>query len=143
WPVGSGVGGIAAFPAGSGRLDRHTAYGASVRREVPAGTRRAARRRTPPPGPRRCTAHETIVRNMLERHGGHVFDTSGDAMRVPFSTPAVARHRVVCAQGLASPDQGHLPFWDCRSRRSWSGIYRRSPQTFGGDSYYVDPTFGR
>lgn len=34
--------------------------------------------------------HDAIVRNAIERNGGHVFGTGGDGMRSVFSTPAAA-----------------------------------------------------
>jgi predicted ATPase/class 3 adenylate cyclase/DNA-binding CsgD family transcriptional regulator len=42
--------------------------------------------------------HDAIVRGTVERHGGYVFDTSGDGMRAAFSTPANAAAAAIESQ---------------------------------------------
>src|SRR5829696_4303848 len=51
--------------------------------------------------------HDAILREAIERHGGHVFKTMGDAFHAAFATPGEALRAAVEAQRtLAANDWG-------------------------------------
>jgi predicted ATPase/class 3 adenylate cyclase/DNA-binding CsgD family transcriptional regulator len=54
-------------------------------------------------------AHDTIVRNTVERHGGYVFGAGGDGIRAAFSTPADAAAAAIESQEQLR-DDGALDF---------------------------------
>src|SRR5207302_839910 len=52
--------------------------------------------------------HDAIVRDAIERHGGHVFDAAGDTFSAAFSTAADAATAAVASQQALA--EAAIPF---------------------------------
>jgi predicted ATPase/class 3 adenylate cyclase len=77
--------------------------------------------------------HDAIVREAIERHGGHIFKTVGDAFHAAFATPGAALNAAVAAQRTLAEGE-------------WGGAVRMALHTGVADERdddYFGPTLNR
>src|SRR5215216_3619967 len=77
--------------------------------------------------------HDAILREAIERHGGHVFKTVGDAFHAAFTTPGAARGAAVEAQRTLAENE-------------WAGAVRMALHTGVADERdgdYFGPPLNR